>query len=133
MNENIFIVLTQILEKLESIDTRLANLESQYSATCGSGDYCEPLVDYYYDDYCEPVLLYDDYCEPALVCDDYGYCEPATICDTYNYWDPIAYNYCEPVIDYCADYYYDYTIDFLIDNSDAQYYDSYCDNVYYYY
>ena len=80
MNEDLFIILTQILEKLDSIDVRLKNIE------CGSGNNCEPIYE-------EPITNYcDTYCEPTLV-------YPIDTCVPYY----CNYIY-EPYYDYTLDY-----------------------------
>ena len=107
-DEDLFIFLTQILEKLDSIDIQLKRLNYKQGQ-------CEPPPSPTPEEYCPPVV----YNEPEV------YCEPEI------YYEPICPY--DPYIDYYSDYsciynpYYDYTLDYLIPL------DEYCyDECYYY-
>jgi hypothetical protein len=116
-DEDLFIFLTQILEKLDSIDVQLKRLNYKQ-------EHCEPPApEVYYPPEPEYYPL-DVYCEPEV------YCPPEPVC----VYDPPIY--CEPVcaVDYSYIYnpYYDYTLDYLVDYLVPL--DEYCyDECYYYY
>lgn len=106
-DEDLFIFLTQILEKLDSIDIQLKRLNYKQGQ-------CEPPPEE--PEYCPPVVYSEpEYCPPEIYCEP----EPIYYCEPYN-----------PYIDYSCIYnpYYDYTLDYLIPL------DEYCyDECYYYY
>lgn len=116
-DEDLFIFLTQILEKLESIDIQLKRLNYK-QGQCESIPSVPEEPEYY------PPIVYN---EPPVVYNEPEYCSPEIYCESIYYYEPV---YCEPYnpyIDYSYIYnpYYDYTLDYLVPLDEYCYDESY--------